>query len=329
MSFDLYIVILVGLTITVLVIGVYSLAVRRKTSLASRVNTYVEIEAEVAGGVPAEMKSLPTKKAGQPAVFWDRYLGKLAVELSQADMPLRPLEYIGLQIGLTVVGLVAGSQLLGFIHSALILALVGFLAPMIVMRMRQYHRRMKFSRQLADALMLLASSLRSGYSFITGLELVAAEMDDPMSKELKRALREIQLSNTVDQALMNLSKRVANTDMEIVVCAYLIQRDVGGNLTELMEKVAETIRERFRLRGDIRTLTAQGRLSGIIVAVLPFVLGGLIILVNPSYFDPLLKSSFAQLGPWSVPMGVVAIGMAFLLQIIGAVWIYRIVSIKV
>ena len=154
-------------------------------------------------------------------------------------------------------------------------------------------------------------------------------MDDPLAQELKRALREIQIGNTVDQALTDLSKRVANADMEIVVCAYLIQREVGGNLTELMEKVAETIRERFQIRGEIRTLTAQGRLSGVIVSVLPFALSGFIVLVNPSYFEPLLKAPPIQLGLWLVPEGAVAISLALFMQVIGTLWIYRIVSIKV
>jgi len=327
MSFDLLIVLLVGLTITLLVIGVYSLTARgKKTSLAGRVSRYAEIDTESVDRAQGETGGLRAKKAGHQA---SPYLESLAANLNQADMPLRPFEYLLLQVGLAVVGLIIGSQLLGFVHSAIILGLVGFLAPMIVMRMRQHSRRMKFSRQLADALMLLAGALRSGYSFIKGLELVAAEMGDPMSKELKRALREIQIGNTVDQSLMDLSKRVANTDMEIVICAYLIQREVGGNLTELMEKVAETIRERFRIRGDIRTLTAQGRLSGVIVSLLPFALSGFIILVNPSYFDPLLHSPMVRLGLWSVPEGMVVIGFALFMQIIGALWIYRIVSIKI
>lgn len=329
MSFDLLIVLLVGLTITLLVIGVYSLAVQRRTSLASRVSRYAEIETEGADGAQAEAEGLHAQKAGHRASSFGPYMEKLATNLNQADMPLRPNEYLLLQAGLAVAGLIVGRLLLGFMHSALILGIVGFLAPMVVMRVRQHHRRLKFSRQLANALMLLASSLRSGLGFIKGLELVAAEMDDPMSKELKRALREIQLGNSVDQALLNLSKRVANADMEIVICAYLIQREVGGNLTELMENVAETIRGRFHVRAEIHTLTAQGRLSGVVVAVLPFVLSGLIVLVNPSYFEPLLKPPLAQLGPWSLPVGVLAIGVALVMQIIGALWIYRIVSIKV
>jgi len=329
MSFDLLLVLLVGLTITLLIIGVSGLAVRRRTSLASRLSTYAGIAPPGAAGAPAEAAGAPTQTAGPGASFFGAYTEKLALNLNQADMPLRPHEYLLLQVGLAVVGLFIGGQLLGFMHSALILGCVGFLMPMVVMRMRQHNRRMKFSRQLANALMLLASSLRSGYGFIKGLELVAAEMDDPLAQELKRALREIQIGNTVDQALTDLSKRVANADMEIVVCAYLIQREVGGNLTELMEKVAETIRERFQIRGEIRTLTAQGRLSGVIVSVLPFALSGFIVLVNPSYFEPLLKAPPIQLGLWLVPEGAVAISLALFMQVIGTLWIYRIVSIKV
>ena len=325
MPFDLLVVRLVGLTVTLVVVGLSSLAVRRKALLASRVSTYAAIEAEAAAGAQGDIAGWQTHKAGLPVPF----LEKLALDLNQADLPWRPLEYLLLQVGLAGAGVIIGLQLLGYMHSALILGVAGFGAPMVMLRLRQHSRRMKFARQLADALMLLSSSLRSGYGFIKGLELVAAEMDDPMAKELKRALREIQLGSAVDQALLALSKRVGNADMEIVICAYLIQREVGGNLTELMEKVAETIRERFRIRADIRTLTAQGRLSGIVVSLLPLVLTGLIILTNPAYFQPLFQPPLAQLGPWLVPVGAVAIVLAIVLQITGAAWIYRIISIKV
>lgn len=325
MSIDVLIVVLVGVTIMFLVIGISSLVTRRKAALANRVSTYAAIESEAAAGTQAEIDALRFRKVGLQAT----YLGKLARALNLADLPLRPLEYLLLQVGLAVAGLIIGSQLIGFLHSALILGVLGFMAPAVVVRVRQHRRRSKFARQLANALLLLANSLRSGYSFIKGLELVAAEMDDPMAKELKLALREIQLGVTVDQALLNLAARVANTDMEIVICAYRIQREVGGNLTELMEKVAETIRERFRIHADVQTLTAQGRLSGIVVALIPLVLSGLIIVISPSYFEPLLKSPPIPLGPWMAPFGVLAIGVAVVLEIIGALWINRIVSIKV
>jgi len=160
------------------------------------------------------------------------------------------------------------------------------------------------------------------------LELVAAEMDDPIAKELKRALREVHLGTTLDQALLNLSNRINNTDLEIIVGAFLVQREVGGNLTELMEKVAETIRERLRIQGDIRVLTAQGRISGLVVSAIPFIVFGLIMLINPGYFAIMLEPPMFRIGTLAVPLGVLLLGLAVILQALGALWISRIVAIK-
>ena len=326
MPVDVLIVVTAGVAVAVLVVGFYRIVLRRQTHMTERVSTYTEGEAGVVGAGTGDVVVPSTTKEAKKTVA---FLGRLEEKLAQADMPLRPAEYLGLQAGLGLIGFLLGFYLLHYWHSALLLGLGGVLAPMIVRRIKEGQRKAKFSRQLASGLMLLVSSLRSGYGFVKGLELVAAEMDDPISKELKRALREIQLGSSVEQALLGMSKRVENHDLEIVVCAYLIQRDVGGNLTELMERVAETIRERFRIRGDIRTLTAQGRLSGVVVSLLPFVLGFLITLVNPAYFQPVLEPPMVELGPWTVPMGVVMLGAAVVFQAFGAIWIFKVVNIKV
>ena len=178
--------------------------------------------------------------------------------------------------------------------------------------------------------MLLTNSLRSGYGFLKGLELIAKEMDDPISKELNRMLREVNLGATIDQALLNLGRRINSQDLDIVVGAYLVQKDVGGNLTEIMEKVAETIRERLRIQGDIRVLTAQGRLSGLIVGLLPAALATLFWFWVPDYFHPLLGPPMVSLGGHlELPMGVLLLLGAFCLQLVGGYWIYKIISIKV
>jgi len=329
MTFDLLLVIFAGIAITLFVIGLYTLSVRHKALLTSRVSTYAEIEREAAATTAAEH---PASSAGSSilrTLLGRRYMERLAHDLAQADLPLRPVEYLFLHFVLSAVGFVLGYYVLEFLHSGLILALLGLLTPTIFLRVRQQQRRAKFGRQLADALMLLVSSLRSGYSFLKGLELVASEMDDPISKELKRTLREVHLGTTVDHALLNLAGRINNPDLEIVIGAFLVQRDVGGNLTELLEKVAETIRERVRIQGDIRVLTAQGRLSGLVVAALPFVVFGLIMLANPSYFTVMLQPPMLQVGNIAVPFGVALMSLAVFLQAIGALWILRIVSIKI
>lgn len=328
MTVDMLLVVCGGIAITLVVMGFYTLSLRQKSALSSRLRTYAEIEGEAADA------SAAAQPAGSPVsnllriLLGRRYMEQLAKELAQADVPLRPSEYLLLRLLVGAIGFLVGYYVLEFFHSGLFLALLGVLLPTVVLRIRQQQRRTRFSRQLADALMLLVSSLRSGYSFLKGLELVAAEMDDPIAKELKRALREVHLGTTLDQALLNLSNRINNTDLEIIVGAFLVQREVGGNLTELMEKVAETIRERLRIQGDIRVLTAQGRISGLVVSAIPFIVFGLIMLINPGYFAIMLEPPMFRIGTLAVPLGVLLLGLAVILQALGALWISRIVAIK-
>jgi len=311
------------------VVGFYTLSVRQKQQLKSRIHTYAETEKEMLHGGLDEVEGHSLSASILRGLIGRSYMERIARDLVQADVPLRPSEYLFLHLMLGAAGFLLGYYGLEFLHSGLVLGLTGLVLPTIVLRIRQGQRRAKFARQLADALMLLVSSLRSGYSFLKGMELVATEMDDPISKELKRTLREVHLGTTVDQALQNLSNRVNNTDLEIIVGAFLVQRDVGGNLTELMEKVAETIRERLRIQGDIRVLTAQGRISGVIVAAIPFLIFGLIMLINPTYFAIMLEPPAFHVGPLAVPLGVVLLIVAMILQLLGVLWIFRIVSIKI
>jgi tight adherence protein B len=254
---------------------------------------------------------------------------KIEESLAQADIPMRPSEYFLARLVLSGIGFIIGLYGLNYLHSGLFFAVVGFLAPALVVRIHQSRRRNKFVSQLADALMLLTNSLRSGYGFLKGLELIAKEMSDPISKELNRMLREVNLGATVEQALQSLGRRINSQDLDIVISAYLIQKDVGGNLTEIMEKVAETIRERLRIQGDIRVLTAQGRLSGLIVGLLPVALFLFFWLRMPDYFNPMFDPPSLPLAGLNVPYGVLTLAGAVLMQLFGAYIIYRIINIKV
>lgn len=310
--------------------GTYLLVTRRKTILAERLETYAGIEEEAAIATNAEIQ----KATGLPRVmhllFTREYMARLEDELARADIPMRPTEYILLRLLLGATGVLLGSYLLGNVQSSIILAIVGLFAPAVFVRVHQNRRRAKFVRQLADALMLLTNSLRSGYGFLKGLELVAKEMSDPISKELNRMLREVNLGATVEEALLNLGRRVNSQDLDIVIGAYLVQKDVGGNLTEIMEKVAETIRERLRIQGDIRVLTTQGKLSGLIVGLLPIAVGVFLVMAAPDYFNAMLGPPIVgHLGRHDVPAGLVLIFGALCWQLIGAYMIYKIISIKV
>jgi tight adherence protein B len=325
-------------TVSALVYGVYQYMVRDKVIIAQRVDTYANLEEEAALAAEAELRKESPFGRFAHVLFGRGYIQRLEEQLAGADIPMRPSEFLLLRLVLAGVGFLIGiSPLSGYLHSALILAILGFLVPGLYVRLQQQRRRAKFVRQLADALMLLTNSLRSGYSFLKGLELVAKEMDDPISKELNRMLREVNLGATVEDALLNLGRRLNSQDLDIVISAYLVQKDVGGNLNEIMEKVAETIRERLRIQGDIKVLTAQGRLSGLVVGLLPFFVFGILLIVAPGYFAVLLGEPYVGTIPsWmplgggqQIPLGVLLGLLAVTLQLIGVYAISKIVAIKV
>ena len=322
--------ILVVAAILLLAYGVYLQVTRRRTILAERLETYASIEEEAARTTDDELQKLGQLPRFLHMVFGPGYMARVEENLARADIPMRPTEYLLLRVVLVGVGYLIGRYALGYVHSGIILAVLGFIAPIIFVRVHQNRRRAKFVRQLADALMLLTNSLRSGYGFLKGLELVAKEMGDPISKELNRMLREVNLGTTVDDALLNLGRRVNSQDLDIVVGAYLVQKDVGGNLTEIMEKVAETIRERLRIQGDVRVLTTQGKLSGFVVGFMPFVVFLILILSAPDYFATMFGPPIMghYLG-YDIPMGVVLLAAAVGWQLIGAYMIFKIVSVKV
>jgi tight adherence protein B len=316
-------------TIGLCVYGGYLVFGRRKAILAERLETYAGIEEEAAQAADVELRGLSPVPRMLHVVVGRRYIQKVEEELARADIPMRASEYILLRLALAGIGLITGLYALGYAHSGIFLAVVGYFAPALFVRVHQNRRRTKFISQLADALMLLTNSLRSGYGFLKGLELIAKEMSDPISKELNRMLREVNLGSTVDQALTNLGKRINSQDLDIVISAYLIQKDVGGNLTEIMEKVAETIRERLRIQGDIRVLTAQGRLSGLIVGLLPVALFLFFLLKAPEYFAPMFAPPSAHFGSLDIPYGVIMLICAVIWQLIGGYFIYKIIQIRV
>ena len=319
-----------AVTIALFVYGLVVAFGRRRAIAAERLETYATIEEEAAVATDSEMGQLTSLQRILHVILGRAYMQKLEENLAQADIPMRPAEYFLARLVLAGLGFIAGFYGLGYLHSGIFFGVLGYLAPAVIVRVHQNRRRNKFVTQLADALMLLTNSLRSGYGFLKGLELIAKEMSDPIAKELNRMLREVNLGASVDQAMLNLGKRINSQDLDIVISAYLIQKDVGGNLTEIMEKVAETIRERLRIQGDIRVLTAQGRLSGLIVGLLPLVLFFFFLFRTPDYFKPMIEPPLIGLmGGLQVPLGVLLLLGALCWQIIGGYVIYRIINIRV
>jgi tight adherence protein B len=189
----------------------------------------------------------------------------------------------------------------------------------LFLRFRQSRRTRAFNRQLGDTLTLLSNALKAGHSFAQALSTVSKNASPPIADEFARATREIALGISVDDALTHMVERNKSEDFDLMVTAVQIQRVVGGNLAEILDTIAFTIRERVRIQGEIRTLTAQARASGWIITVLPFALAGILSFVSPSYFLPM----------FSDPLGHVLLGLAIFSIAIGAAAIQKIVKIEV
>lgn len=248
---------------------------------------------------------------------WSRFMEH---KLVQAGLPMRGSEFLVICLGTALFGALlffaisGGSLFLGAAGAA-----GGYLTPVMTLRVKIERRMKAFNGQLGDCLILVANSLRTGYSFMQSLEMVAREMPRPISEEFARVLKEMNLGVTTEQALNNLVKRVNSDDLDLVVTAVLIQRQVGGNLAEILDNIAHTIRQRVKIKGQIKTLTAQGRVSGIIISILPVGIGGVIYAINPGYIQTLFTH----------PMGKAMLAAGAVSQLIGILLIRKIVNIEV
>ena len=194
------------------------------------------------------------------------------------------------------------------------------------MHRRQNKRLQAFNDALADTVTLIANSLRAGSSFLQSLEMVTREAQPPISTEFARVVREVSIGLPLEQALNNLTGRVKSSDLDLMATAIAIQYQVGGNLAEILDTIAETIRERVRIKGEIRTLTAQQRLSGYIVGFLPIGLLLFLMVAAPKFINPMFQ---IPPGIYGVPLGVVLLGIAGIMMGIGFLIIRRIVNIEV
>jgi tight adherence protein B len=196
---------------------------------------------------------------------------------------------------------------------------LGLIIPYKILVRRRKRRLKKFEKQLPDALDLMARGLKAGHAFPTGLQQVAKEMADPLGTEFFKTFTEFNHGMDLNTALLNLCQRINLRDLSFFTTAVLIQRETGGNLTEILEKISALIRERFKLRSQIGALTAEGRMSGLILLLLPPALAVLLMIINPEYGTLLIYH----------PTGQIMCGVALAFQLLGMWCIHKIVSIKV
>jgi tight adherence protein B len=179
-------------------------------------------------------------------------------------------------------------------------------------------RRQKMNEQLADALDMISGSLRTGFSFMKAMEVTANDMGEPISREFKRVIKEVDVGLTMDQALHNLLERMSSDDLELMVTAIVIQRQVGGNLAEILDNISETIRSRISLKREIRVLAAPGKVSGIIVALLPPLFGLILFIMDPKYIGALFTNK----------IGIIMLMVAAFNECIGFLIIRKMVDVE-
>ena len=253
-------------------------------------------------------------------------------DLARADLKLKVGEYLFIWAGVTVavpVVMYIVSFVFPILGNPLVLlvgAFIGFLIPRFWLKRRQSQRLNAFNKQLPDTITLIANALRAGSSFLQACELVVRESRPPISLEFARVIREVNLGLPFETAMENMVRRVRSEDLELMATAINIQHTVGGNLAEILDSIAFTIRERIRIKGEIRVLTAQQRMSGYVVAGLPIALSIFLFIVAPSFFEPMFDADVSILG---LPAGVIIIGLGGIMMLIGFLMIRRIVDIEV
>ena len=289
--------------IILLVVGMIATSSREQGALEERLSQYLgEAAAPEDGGDQRRVISDWVTKRVERTTFGSR----ISQNLARADMKFKVGEYFAL-IFLSVVfvgGLawvIGGRNIISFIIGAV----AGYLAPGIYVATQQSRRLNKFNYQLSDMLNLMVNGLRAGYSTSQAMEAVSKELPSPICEEFRRVVQEMQLGIPMERALANLLRRIPSDDLDFVITAINVQREVGGNLSEILDTISFTIRERVRIRGEIRALTAQVRVSGTILSLIPVFLTVVLWFLNPRYL-----MSFADAGPLCAAIaGVVVIIM--------------------
>jgi tight adherence protein B len=309
----------------ILVMGIFLLIARflsrRESGIDQRLDQFVAREVARGEADPrAERTPSAFTKSLDQAVAGRGFARNLSTQLARANLKLTPGEFIMLTIT-SILG--TGLIMYLVMHRNLILAfgglILGFFLPRFYVKFRQGKRLRDFNHQLGDAINLLANGLRSGYSLLQAMDAVAREMPPPMSEEFQRVVREIGLGLPNERAMNNMLRRIPSDDLDLMITAVNVQHEVGGNLAEILETISHTIRERIRIKGEIRVLTAQGMISGYVISFLPVGLGLILYAMNPVYIGSMFQE----------PCGWAMIAVGTISATIGFIAIRKIVNIDV
>jgi tight adherence protein B len=237
----------------------------------------------------------------------------------QADCHIAPSTLAGIGLLLAVLGMTGTWLAVGRWYLLPVVGVIMFSIPVAWLYNKRRMRLKKFAGQLSDALELVARALRAGHSLAAGMHVVAEEMPAPIADEFRRVYEEQNLGIPIEDCLKAMCERVPNLDLRFFVTSVLVQRQTGGDLSEILDKIGYVIRERFRIMGQVQALTAEGRLSGVILIALPFGLFLTMLYIKPDYIEKL----------WTHPLGIKMSVAALVAQLLGAIVIKKIVNIKV
>jgi tight adherence protein B len=275
----------------------------------------------------AQMEALRPKRVGKLPIISSFLAGRSSTDataqrLERADMRLTVSEFVAVRafvalIFACIVYFLVGSGI--GIALVLIGGFIGWLLPSMYVTFAINRRVSNLNKQLPDALALLSNSIKAGFGLMQALDMASKETAHPLGTELKRTMADIHIGSGTEEALLNLAKRSGSDDLDIVITAMLIQQTTGGNLAEILDNVAHTMRERIRIRGEIKTLTSQQLLTGFVIGGLPFAMVVLFWLMNPDYMRPLFTTT----------IGYVMLAGAAVLEFFGVMLIRKILDIEV
>jgi tight adherence protein B len=313
------------LAVALFAYAIIALFVREKTVLSQALQPYADGYVADPGESDSDTQLAQTAFLQRAVAITEQFaqrqgfLSKLENKLERADLPLRAGEALFFYLAGVVLALVALLALSQNLLATIVVGTLAALVPPSLLNFLTARKKKQFEALLPDTLQLLSSTLRAGYSMMQGVEAVSQEVAEPMGKELRRVVTEARLGRPLEESLDAVAERMGSPDFAWAVMAIRIQREVGGNLSELLLTVAETMTQRERLRRDVSALTAEGRISAYVLIALPIGLGGFLWSVNPDYIGKL----------FDVTMGQVMLGTAVVMMIAGYAWMMKIIKIEI
>ena len=303
------------LILILLIIGVVVSVASERSLVEQRLGRYLEDEKPQEADRDGGGRGIATEWLNRRVA--SSSLGdRVSRELARADLKFKVAEYFALVFMSTVVVAFLAYLIQPIIYSALIGGVIGYFLPRFYVKRQQAVRLIKFNDQLSDMLNLMVNGLRAGYSTMQALEAVSRELPTPISDEFRRVVQEMQIGIPMEKSLENLLRRIPSEDLDFVVTAINVQREVGGNLSEILDTISFTIRERVRIKGEIRVMTANVRTSGAVLSLIPVFLSLALWFVSPEYIG-----SFFDRGPlcgWlavGVIVGMIASGYFVMMKI--------------